>query len=472
MNFAHLLSTSYRMCHPRLARSAATLPGLRRLLVASTLLSLMLLAPPAKAVQPLETFLSAARTHSFQAREQQARARQRNWEQKAALGRLLPSFSARGIYQRNQYEVAVQLPGTEQRLVISPYNQLDAILQLDVPLVDLANYYRYSQAQHFARAEALAQELVGTELDQAVSGAYFSYVGAWALRESAHESVTMAEENATLVQARREVGVATELDVERARSNVERARRDLADAELVLSISARTLETITGVSPAPVRNYPNDDLRTEAPLQNWLAMRDTPADRVQAERREAADDADRAARAAMLPTLGLVGQERLTNATGFAGRSSVYSIQAVLSWRLDYGSYATARAAAAATEVEQIRTEQVRRNVEDTIYEAYHRVEAGIAKSTAARAQAEAARHAAELALDRYQAGALTQLDVTQSQRELFQAQAARIQADADLALARIVLRVVAGRPATEALLATRAAPLTPSAPPPNPSAR
>ena len=138
----------------------------------------------------------------------------------------------------------------------------------------------------------------------------------------------------------------------------------------------------------------------------------------------------------------------------------------MLSWRLDYGSYATARAAAAATEAEQVLTEQVRRNLEDTIYEAYHRVEAGIAKSTAARAQAKAARHAAELALDRYQAGALTQLDVTQSQRELFQAEAARIQADADLALARIILRVVAGRPATEALLNTQAERTAAPAPP------
>ena len=71
-------------------------------------------------------------------------------------------------------------------------------------------------------------------------------------------------------------------------------------------------------------------------------------------------------------------------------------------------------------------------------------------KSTAARAQAEAAQKAAELALDRYRAGALTQLDVTQSQRDLFQAQTARIQADADLSLARVVLRVVAGKPPTD----------------------
>lgn len=409
-----------------------------------------LLPSQASAVQPLEQFFDAARVRSFDAREQRVTSEQRDWERGAALGRLLPSFSATGIYQRNQYEVAVQLPGTAQRLVISPYNQFDAFLQLDIPLVDLANYYRYDQAKHIARAAELQKELVGTDLDRAVAGAYYSYVGASALCESAEQNLRMAQENADLVATRREVGVSTELDLERARANVERARQDLADAELIRSIAARNLETLSGITPTPVTEYPEDDLRPEQPLQAWLEARDTPSDRVQAELSEASAAGRRAARAALLPTLSINGQERLTNATGFAGRSSIYTLQAVLSWRLDYGTYASAQAQAAADELQQIRSERARRGVEDTIFDAYKRVEAGIVKSTAARAQAEAAQKAAELALDRYRAGALTQLDVTQSQRDLFQAQTARIQADADLSLARVVLRVVAGKPPTD----------------------
>src|SRR5690606_34252968 len=74
-----------------------------------------LLPSQASAVQPLEQFFDAARVRSFDAREQRVTSEQRDWERGAALGRLLPSFSATGIYQRNQYEVAVQLPGTAQR---------------------------------------------------------------------------------------------------------------------------------------------------------------------------------------------------------------------------------------------------------------------------------------------------------------------------------------------------------------------
>jgi outer membrane protein TolC len=119
-----------------------------------------------------------------------------------------------------------------------------------------------------------------------------------------------------------------------------------------------------------------------------------------------------------------------------------------LTWRLDYGSYATAQAQAAAAEAQAISGQQARRKVEDSIFDAYHRVQANIAKSASARAQASAAEKAARLSLDRYQAGAVTQLDVTQSQRDAFFAQAASIQADSDLALSRVLLRISAGKPA------------------------
>ena len=70
-------------------------------------------------------------------------------------------------------------------------------------------------------------------------------------------------------------------------------------------------------------------------------------------------------------------------------------------------------------------------------------------KSRSARAQAAAAKRAAELATDRYGAGAATQLDVTQAQRDAYLADASRIQADADLALARVQLRLSVGQSLT-----------------------
>src|SRR5258706_15805771 len=75
-----------------------------------------------RATQPLETFIERAKNQSFDARESDATRRQREAEADASLGALLPAFTARGVYSRNQYEAAAQLPGGP-RIVITPQNQ-------------------------------------------------------------------------------------------------------------------------------------------------------------------------------------------------------------------------------------------------------------------------------------------------------------------------------------------------------------
>lgn len=413
---------------------------------------ILLFSAPAGATQPLADFLAGARSSSFDARSQAATVEQRGWEKDAALGRLLPSFTARGTYTHNQIEVALPasaIPGATEDVVITPQNQLDAVLTLDVPLVDVANYYRYGQARHLAKAAEAQGELTGTTLDQAVTRAYYNFIGASALVSAADRNVKIAEENLAYVTTRVGAGVATELDRERARANLELAKQGRVDADLGRILAARSLETLSGIQATPVTEYPVDDLRREGNLSEWLASHDTPNDRVQRHLSEAAASAKKAAAFSLLPTLSANAQERLTNATGFAGRADFYTLQAVLQWRLDYSTYATAQAQAAAADVQIVAAERTRRSTEDQVFEAYQRVESGIAKSASARAQAEAASKAEKLALERYKAGALTQLEVTQSQKEAFQANASRIQADADLAYARVWLRVIAGKPAT-----------------------
>ena len=411
----------------------------------------LLFTSAAGAVQPLDTFLEGARSEGFDAREQRATVDQRQWEAQAALGRLLPSLTAQGSLTHNQYGAELPpgtFPGQTESVTITPRNQWDATFRLDVPLIDLAQAARYGQAKHFAKAAEAQNDLVDSDLDRAVSQSYYTYLGATALVEASQRSLKIAQENFDFVKNRNELGAATVLDLERARANVERAKRDQTDAELVGITAARNLETLSGITPSPVAEYPVDDLRHEAPLAEWMAAKDTPTDRVQRELDEAAKSAKRSAAYALLPTLSASATERISNATGFTGQAASYSLQALLSWRLDYATYSTAQAQASAAAVQKIRAERARRGVEDSIFEAYHRVEASIAKSASARAEAQASQKAALLAMERYQAGALTQLEVTQSQRDAFQAQAARVKADADLAFARILLRISAGKSA------------------------
>jgi outer membrane protein TolC len=410
--------------------------------------AILLPSGTARATQPLETFLEAARRSSFDVREQRATVEQRGWETESAFGRLLPAASARGVYTRNQYDVTIPAGQFGPNAVtITPLDQFDLFLQVDVPLVDLASYQRLGQAKHIANASSAQLELSQNDVQRAVARAYYAYVGGAALVKAAERSQRIAEDNLAFVITRHENGVATELDRERARATVEASKQNLADTELLSIQAARNLETISGIAPTEVVEFPVDDLHSEQPLAVWLSYRDTPADRVQAELSKAATKAKKAAAYTLLPTLSANGQERFTNAAGFAGHSSYYTLQGMLSWRFDYGAYSTAQAQASALDAQQVRAERTRRNVEDDIFNAWERVRTGIVKSAAARVQADAAVRAETLSLARYQAGALTQLDVTQAQRDAFQSQASRIQADADLQYSRVLLRLTAGKP-------------------------
>jgi outer membrane protein TolC len=415
----------------------------------------------AGATQPLDVFLDKASSQSFDAREAAATERQRSAEADAALGRLIPALSARGVYTRNQTEVAASLPMVEERLVITPLDQLDAVVQLDVPILDLASYYRYRAARSSEQGSSAQREATSIDVSRSVVRAYYQYLGATALVRSAGESVGAAEANHANVEVRQSAGAATELDLERAFANVARAQQNLADAELGVALAGRTLETLSGLAPEPGDGtFREDDLHPEGPLQGWLDLAaQSPVTRVANHQREAAERSSKAAGASVLPTLSASAQERVSNATGFAGRTTNYSLQLVLSWRLDYSVLANQRAQGAALEAQHVRLQRTERAVADAAFEAYQRVVAGVAKSRAARAEAHAAGRAATLAQDRYTVGAATQLDVTQAQREAFLASASQIQADSDLAFARAALRLAAGVPVSTVSAAVASSP-------------
>ncbi|HET9931303.1 MAG TPA: TolC family protein [Polyangiaceae bacterium] len=418
---------------------------------AALALIVALVAPrSAHATQPLQEFIDRASSQSFDARESNALVSQREAEADAALGGLLPTASARGVYTRNQYEVAIPAQSTmgasTKPIVIQRHNQLDGFLQLDVPLVNVSNYHRYKSGQALAQSTKEQRAAISLDVGRSVTRAYFNFLGANALVRSAELSLKATEDNLRVVEARRDAGAATELDRERARANVERARQDVADAKLMVDLAARQLETLSGLTPTPAESFPVDDLHDEAPVATWLSQAEkTPLAKSAKSAQLAAQEARKAADTALYPTLAGSAQEHFTNAGGFAGRNAFYTLQLVAQVRFDYALIAQSRAQAFAADASGVRSERTVRSLQDATYEAYRRVETGIVKSRSARAQAAAAARASSLSSERYAAGVATQLDVTQAQRDAFLADAARIQADADLSAARAQLRLSVG---------------------------
>lgn len=416
------------------------------------------LGAEASALQPLPDFVRAADADTPERREAILLAEQREAEAAQSWGRLLPAFIARGTYTRNQRAIEIALPAGPPgsgapagggRIVILPENQYEALLQLEVPLVDVGRWRGVDAANAAAAAARARAAATRLEVERVVAERYYQVVAAEALEGAARRTLAAAQENERIAKARVGAGVSTILETDRALAETERAKQSIADAELLSAVARRALASLTRLRPTAGAPALPDDLREEAPLRVWEArsVENLPAVRAaQAETRAVAAQAD-VARSLLLPTVTGNATERITNATGFQGQNAFWTLSLIATLRLDVASVQGVRAAAKAAGAARAREERVRRVARDQIHDAWQRVHAQIAKSRAARAQAKAAERAAQIARERYQSGAATQLDVIQADRDAFASDVARIQADADLAYARALLRLSAGAP-------------------------
>lgn len=410
------------------------------------------------AQQPLEEFLAEARRTNCDLQAATATIEQQEGESLAALGRALPSLTARGVYTRNEFEVrldpssflgsAAPVGGPAQSFIIQPLNQLDATVQLDAPLIDLAAWQRVT-AQHAAeRAAHRRADVTMIDVQMQVARNYYQLVGSRSLRKSAERTLGAALTNLDLTRARQAGGVATDLDVNRAQAEVERAHLSISDAELTTALAGRALQTLTGAAPTDAARSELDDLHAESSLIEWeRAVTEIPSVAVAAEQRRGSEATATAARFALVPTLSAGAQGRLTNATGFIGHQAIYVLTATLNWRLDVTSFGIVRSEAAAVRLARVREGSARQAALDQIHESWSRVSNGIAKSRAARAEARASTAAVERARERYREGAGTHFELVQAERDAYSAEVSRIQADADLSYARVALRLNASRP-------------------------
>jgi outer membrane protein TolC len=400
-------------------------------------------APGSALGQSLDAFLARV-TASAEVREAEAVVAQRAGERTQSLGALIPSLSARAGYTRNEVEVAVTLPGGA-RAVITPQDQLDASLTLDVPLLDLGAWSRLGAARSALSAAEFRRAASVDDVRRGVTRAWFTWVGASALRDASARAVEAARRSVERAQRRVEAGRGTTLDQQRAEADLARAEQDLADAALTADTAARTLRSTTGLDATAPPPLPEDPLRDVAPLPAWeRGAGDTPAVRA-AESEARVGDATRAASwMRLVPSLNASATQRWTNAAGF-GPEAVWSAGVSLSWRLDLATVGAAQAAVAAELAAHTRAERARRDARDAVFTAWSQVHTGILRARATRSREVAAVAAAETARRRLDEGAGTALDVLLAERDAASAQAARVQSDADLGYARALLRIAAG---------------------------
>ncbi len=438
---------------PVKGRTASTVRGStgspRTVFPAKVLLALgaLSVAARASALQPLDEFLRGARASSTDVAEARAARSQAHADAQGALGRALPRVSLRGAYTRNEFESTFEPGGGAPSITITPFNAVDGAATLDVPLVDLANFARIAAARTSATASAKQEAATQLRVQSLVSQDYYQLVANVALVGASRHALDVARESLRIADERHRAGTAAQLDVDRARAEVERNVQQLANSDLQVSLVARALQSATGVSPQfEGETALADDLHEELPFERFQPPdQEIPALAAAIQSRVASEQQARAQRLTLVPSLAASATERVANVEGLVGRESYWQAVVGLTWSFDLTLLAGIRSQDAAADGARAREQRARLAARDDIHRAWMTVRTNIARSRSARVQAEVSSRAAKLALDRYQVGAAAQLDLLQAQRDSFSADAARIQADADLVNSRAQLRVAAG---------------------------
>jgi outer membrane protein TolC len=281
-------------------------------------------------------------------------------------------------------------------------------------------------------------------VEKSVVRDYYTLLGNDAVLQSATKNVDVAQHNVTLARDRKESGTGSELDVQRALADLAKAQQNVTAAQLAVTNTRRDLYSLTGLNAEDATVFPEDDLHEELGLSTWSGKAD---EMPSVKSATAADEGVKAAKIAFLPTVSADAEEKFTNATAFVGgHAAIFLAQLVASWRLDTTLGPEIRAQKASAAAARAKQDQARLDAEDAVFRDWQQIRADIESARSSRAQVAAAQLAASLAEDRYQSGVATQLDVLQARQEAFSADVARIQADADLAFARLALRLDAGQ--------------------------
>ena len=398
----------------------------------------------ASAQQTLDVFLAGSAVHAFDVREAELTREQARAQIEEARARWLPSVSASGGYTRNEIAVEVTIPisATEQRqATITPLDQLDLTLQLNVPIIDVASWLNFASAERSADAAGLREESTRVEVQLSVVTAYYQVVATRALRDSATRSREAASASLDRARARLEAQLASDLEVARAESEVARADQQIADAALQVALAERTLLVLTGVRPNDEHAELSADLTPVGPLAGFASgVERLPNVRASEVDVAAASAARDAAWAALVPVVSGFARERITNASGF-GPNAVWALGLQATFTLDFLRPAQIGTRDRSLELASLRAERARVDAETRVEDAWHRVESNLVRVRAAQSQVTAAERARQVAVTRYEANLGTQLDVFLADRDGFSAQAALIQSEADLSVARAALR-------------------------------
>ena len=364
------------------------------------------------------------------------------------------------MYTRNQYPAIVKLPtslvngqaptGEFETITIQPYNQLNGTIALDIPLLNADGITRYAQGRRGSAAAKQGEKATEAEVDLSIAKTYYQVVAAQGVLEAGHRAAKVSDEALKISEARLEAGAVNKLAVDRARVDLARAKQTVAEAERTLGIAQRSLETLTG---RPVSGELPGGGTPEFPSQPEEAY----VERAQKQRPEVLQAQEAVAQASavrdqawmqLVPSLTGNFTETLTNASGFVGHEGYWAAGVKLNWLLDpVGTPASVRKADGALLEQEQRLKQQLDTVRDDVHTSFLDIALYKARVEETTAEVTSAQEALKLAQEQFAAGTATSLDLSQAQRDTFQAEASNVESTANLSASLLSLEQASGQP-------------------------
>jgi NodT family efflux transporter outer membrane factor (OMF) lipoprotein len=340
---------------------------------------------------------------------------------------LRPSADASGSARANGTGSEAGIGGVTQSYSLG----IDASWELDV-FGGIRSTVDVARATADARESDLQDVLISLTAEVALD-----YIDTRSLQrrlEIARSNVDLQQQTLELTQFRAQAGLATDLDVQQALSNVENTRAQIASLEGQVAQSIHAIAILIGLPPAEL----NAELSSPAPIPAapLEATLGVPADVLRrrpdvrsAERQVAAQAAQvNVARADLYPSFrlaGSIGLESLSIAKLLVPGAGFWSANPSASTRLF-----DRRQLRENVVVQSEREEQAARNYETTVLRALLEVEdslTALAQEQVRRdhlsAAANAAQQAADLSLQLYNTGLRDFRDVLDAQRSLLSLQ-------------------------------------------------
>lgn len=426
-------------------------------------LSIMLGGASATAAEPLtyEALLRRVPEASPDVRQAQARIAAAEGELSRVWSAWRPQVSLSGQLQYSTQEVELDFgqivgglatgfgvdPSTldlPPPTVIQPHWSVAGVATVRQLLFDPSAWKGPSIARAALQSQTLAAEATADELRFAAAQLYAGLQTVEALEAAALRALEVANKRTADAEVRVEAGLATPIEVTRARTRAAEARSQLASILAQRKNLQADLQVVIGAE-APV-----EVVSAPLPAQLGRAGEGAESRRDVAALKAAlrAADADESRTAWLwMPSLFFEAQGTATNVGGFAGNNFFGTATLGLAFPLYDGGSRYAQRDIAQAKVEQTRAQldATRIRAESLITKAAARLEEARSRLELARAQLELADQAVAQVDQLRQSGLATSLDLDSADVQRFAADRQLAERDLDVALARLRLHHARG---------------------------